>query len=95
MPEKIDPETLTGLVVNIPADPGALSGDGIAAFQQAAEGIKLRLARCLPRDAAEVKRLAALNFQGIILNDDFWQQPKFVDHFKTVREWCTAITRPQ
>ena len=93
--ETIDPATLTGLVVNLPADPAELTGDAISAFQRATEGIKLRLARCLPRNAADVQRLAALNFQGIILNDDFWQQPSFVEHFKTVREWCEAVFRKQ
>lgn len=89
----INAEVLTGVVLNLKRNP---AGEIIKSFSEKAPQILpeklIKIARFCPRSEAEVEEIAGLGFRAIILNNEFWQKPDFIDHFQMIHSWCAGIS---
>lgn len=89
----LNTEVLTGVVLNLKRN---LDGEIIKDFSEKARQmlpVKLiKIARFCPRSKAEVEDIAGMGLQAVILNNEFWQKPDFIDHFRMIHSWCAGIS---
>lgn len=89
----VNAEVLTGVVLNLKRNP---AGEIIKDFSDKASQMLpeklIKIARFCPRSEREVEDIADLGFRAIILNNEFWQKPDFIDHFQMIHSWCAGIS---
>lgn len=89
----VNAEVLTGVVLNLKRNSeGQIIKDFLEEARQSLPEKLVKIARFCPRSEAEVEDIASLGFQAIILNNEFWQKPDFVDHFQMIHSWCSGIS---
>lgn len=89
----VNAEILTGVVLNLKRNS---AGEIIKDFSEKAlpnlpEKL-IKIARFCPRSGAEVEDITRIGFRAIILNNEFWQKPDFIDHFQMIHSWCAGIS---
>lgn len=92
LPAPVNPEDLSGVVINLyHSVNGELPAGGAVDAIRALPEKLLKIARMNPRSPGDLAYLKDLGMQALILSDEFWQSADFVNRFRLAVSWCKEV----